>query len=132
MMQGGTRYVVRGAKMRCHCGSHSRRINLPVSHGSYVNGKPVMNSEDYKAGENIAHFGICTSPSNPSNATIYLIAEDGQTIAGKPCTPTICAPWLQAKEDTRVEGKAALTTDSQLICGYQGIIRFLTDGQHDE
>ncbi|MGG1787621.1 DUF4280 domain-containing protein [Brevibacillus formosus] len=132
MMQEGPRYVVRGAKMRCNCGSHQRRINLPVSHGSYVNEKPMMNIEDYKPVENIAHFGICQSPTNQNNSIIYLIAEDGQNISGKPCTPTIYAPWIKVKDDTKVAGKAALTTDSLLICGYDGVIRFFSDGQHDE
>ncbi|NFS30512.1 DUF4280 domain-containing protein, partial [Clostridium botulinum] len=30
-------YVVRGAKMKCNKGSHKKRINLPVSHGTYSN-----------------------------------------------------------------------------------------------
>lgn len=131
-MEEGARYVVRGAAMRCNCGSHQRRINLPVSHGSYVNEKPMMNLDDNQPVENIAHFGICASPINQDGSIIYLIAEDGQNISGKPCVPTIYAPWINAKEDTKVEGKAALTTDSLLICRFEGVIKFISDGQHDE
>lgn len=126
------RYIVRGAKMRCNHGSHPRRINLPVSHGSFVNQKPAMNETDSIVDKNIAYFGICSSGANPNNETIYLVGENGGTISGKRCTPKILSHWLLTKEDTLVEGKPALTTDSQLICAYEGKITFLSDGQHED
>ncbi|NQX66868.1 DUF4280 domain-containing protein [Paenibacillus alba] len=138
-------YIVRGAQMVCSCGSHKRRINLPQSHGSYVNDKPMMNEGDYLFHVNVPHFGICTSPLNPSGETIYLIAENGQTISGKPCCPLQMGKWMQAKENAIVDGKPALTTVSRLVCGYQNNkgeqgsgeqqdkegITFITNGQQD-
>ncbi|MEC0245991.1 DUF4280 domain-containing protein [Paenibacillus chitinolyticus] len=126
----GPRYVVRGAYIQCQYGTHKRHINLPNSHGSYVNEKPMMNEEDFKP-DNISHFGICTSPLNQSGETIYLISESGETISGKPCLPSILAKWTYSKETTKVAGKPALTTDSELHCELQGVIKFLNDGQHD-
>lgn len=124
---------VRGAKMFCNCGTHVRRINLPQSHGSFVNDKPMMNEEDNKFTANVPHFGICVSPLNPSGETIYLIREeDGQNIGGKPCEPLFLDKWLGAKESVKVGGLPALTSESGLICGYEGCIRFGTNGQHDE
>ncbi|WP_025716318.1 DUF4280 domain-containing protein [Paenibacillus sp. 1-18] len=124
-------YIVRGACMNCQCGSHPRKINLPVSHGSYVNQKPMMNQGDYTE-ENVPHFGICSSPDNPSTETIYLIAENGQTISGKPCKPQLLEPWMNTKENTKVEGQPALTTSSYQRCLYLGYIRFSTTGQQEE
>lgn len=124
-------YVVRGASMRCRCGSHPRRINLPVSHGSFVNQKPMLNEEDNKE-DNISSFGICSGPANPSNETIHLVGEDGAVVSGKPCQPEILAKWLNTKEDALVEGKPALTTASQLICAFGGVIAFENDGQQEE
>lgn len=130
-MSDQSAYVVRGATMYCNQGTHCRRINLPQSHGSYVNEKSMMNVDDCGA-DNVPHFGICVSPTNISSEVIYLIAEDGSTISGKPCRPLFWGKWMNGKEGTLVDGKAALTTDSMLICSCKGQISFLTDGQHDE
>lgn len=132
-MSDSCKYVVRGAKTECSCGSHKRKINLPISHGSYVNSKPMMNEQDNKVEQNISYFGICDSPKNPNNETIYLAHEDnGSTISGKRCCPKILEKWDITKENTKVEGKPALTTKSQLICAYDGIITFVNDGQQEE
>ncbi|UHA74778.1 DUF4280 domain-containing protein [Paenibacillus sp. 481] len=123
-------YVVRGASMKCDCGSHRRKINLPTSHGSYVNGQPMMNESDCKPVDNISHFGICTGAKNQSGAVIYLIAEEtGATISGKPCLPAILSNWMKVKENAKVEQKAALTTQSELLCELGGLITFLSNGQ---
>lgn len=130
-MPGVSRYVVRGATMVCSCGSHGRKINLPVCHGSYINNKPMMNKNDWKPLVNIPEFGVCSSPTNPNTAKVTLVGEDGNPVAGAPCTPAILSCWQNAKEDTIIDGAAALTTDSKLICSLGGIITFKTDGQHD-
>ncbi|KNY27946.1 DUF4280 domain-containing protein [Pseudobacteroides cellulosolvens] len=127
-----SRYIVRGATMVCSCGSHGRKINLPVSHGSYINNKPMMNQWDCVPIENVPEFGVCSSPANPSNAPVTLVGEDGKPVAGKPCVPAILSCWMDTKEDTIVDGFAALTTNSKLICSLGGMITFKTDGQHDE
>ncbi|MCX7749288.1 MAG: DUF4280 domain-containing protein [Clostridia bacterium] len=131
-MPDGSSYIVRGAKMVCSCGSHGRRINLPVSHGSYVNKKPMMNEWDCVPIKNIPEFGVCGSPANPSNASVSLVGENGSPVTGKPCLPVISSCWMDTKEDTKVEGFAALTTDSKIICNLGGKITFKSDGQHDE
>lgn len=125
-------YVVRGALMECEMGSHHRRINLPESHGSYVNDKPMMNEEDCKP-NHIPYFGICKSVHNLNSEVVHLIAEDGSgTISGKPCVPIFYGKWMNAKEGTLVEGKAALTTDSVIFCDCKGVVTILKDGQHDD
>lgn len=124
-------YIVRGAKMKCSCGTHKRKINLPVSHGSYVNGKPMMNECDNKVDDNISYMGICNGGCQGSESVV-LVGEHGETFTGKKCRPMILKEWMYTKENTLVEGKPALTTKSQLICNYGGIITFETDGQHEE
>lgn len=127
-MAKGTAYVVRGAKMKCDKGTHKKRINLPVSHGTYSNGNPVMNESDNVVGKNISSFGICKGDC-PSNETITVVNKKGRSITGKKCQVKILKEWINAKEDALVEGEPALTTDSILICAYGGQIRFVTDGQ---
>jgi len=124
----GTAYVVRGAKMKCSKGTNITRINLPESHGSYSNGNPVMNENDYVVGKNISCFGICRGAC-PSSGDITLKKKNGGTVTGKKCQVKIIKEWMNAKEDTLVDGLPALTTDSTLICAYGGIIKFISDGQ---
>ncbi|MHC1686035.1 MAG: DUF4280 domain-containing protein [Clostridiaceae bacterium] len=101
-------YIVRGARMKCSKGSVEKKINLPVSHGAYVNEKPMMNKSDRTVIKNITSFGQCTT--------------------GK-CCPLIFGDWIFCKEDMLVEGKGALTTDSILVCAKGGQIKFIDDGQ---
>lgn len=56
-------YVVRGATIYCTCGSHTRKLDMPVSHGSYIRDKAMLNNEDCKVGidQNIPPFGACFS-----------------------------------------------------------------------
>lgn len=124
-------YIVRGAKMQCSCGTHKRKINLPTSHGSYVNGKPMMNKNDNVVEINVPYMGICTGGCQVS-AQVVLIGEHGETLTGKRCIPMILKKWMNTKENTLVDGKPALTTKSQLICAYGGVITFVTDGQHEK
>jgi PAB1-binding protein PBP1 len=131
-MPDASRYIVRGAKMVCNCGSHARKINLPVSHGSYVNGKPMMNQTDSVPIVNVTAFGVCKNPANPSPSPITLMGENGSPVVGKPCVPAITSCWMNTKYDTKVDGLPALTTDSILMCTLGGMITFKTDGQQDE
>lgn len=128
-MSDNSYYIVRGAKMRCSCGSHTRRINLPVSHGSYVGDEAKMNKEDCVADDNISYFGVCTGACPDSE--IYLVGEDGKTVSGKKCTYMNYDSWQNCKEDSLVDGKEALTTDSYLVCAYGGIIQFISTGQEE-
>jgi hypothetical protein len=45
--------------------SQHRQINLPVSHGAYVNGKPLMIKTD-RTPDTIPYCGICSSQNNIS------------------------------------------------------------------
>ena len=114
-----TAYVVRGARMICNKGTDTKRINLPVSHGTYSHGQPIMNENDNVVSQNISSFGIC-SGSCPSN---------GCSEKTKKCQIMILNKWMNTKEDTLIDVAPALTTASILICAYGGVIKFITDGQ---
>ncbi|MFF2484363.1 DUF4280 domain-containing protein [Paenibacillus sp. NPDC058071] len=125
-------YVVRGASMMCNYGSNYRRINLPQSHGTYVNEKPMMNEDDQVPIANIPYFGVCNCASNPNTETLYLFNQVGVSVSGKRCCPSFLGKWAITKADALVEGKPALTTKSQLFCMHGGIVSFVDDGQHAE
>lgn len=112
-MADGVCYVVRGAKMKCSKGNKLVKINLPASHGSYVNGKPIMVKTDRVVGANIGKFGFCKS-------------------LGAPCGVRIFGNWMRYKEDVTAAGIEVLTTGSVLACAHGGKIRFVTDGQYGD
>ncbi|WP_036635724.1 DUF4280 domain-containing protein [Paenibacillus massiliensis] len=105
-------YVVRGAMLRCGCGSFPNMLNLPTCHGMYIKGQPLMNVADSKAGDNISTFGVC-------------VARD------KPCEPEVNMEWVNGKPDLLVEGKPALLSCSYVNCIHHenGIIYVEDDGQ---
>ncbi|WP_371367068.1 hypothetical protein SRRS_11800 [Sporomusa rhizae] len=106
----GIRYVVRGATLSCSSGSSSSRLNMPRSHGKYVNGKPIVNDSDTAAGANIKPFGKCS-------------VLDG------PCSPAPAGTWKGTQIDTLVSGCPAVIADSTLSCNVGGCITVENDGQ---
>ena len=108
-------YLVRGASLQCSCGSHKRRLNLPIYHGVYVNGKPMIYESDCVVGdeENITTFGVCNLSNSPLGFTvkmenkfkswfkrekILLQKEDGTNVRGYACTPQIVGQWKDVHE----------------------------------
>lgn len=153
----GLPYIVRGAELRCTCGSHMRRLNLSPCHGVYVNEHPMVHMMDCKEGEgaefNIPPFGVCSSPHNPNGGDILLVAEAGVdgvspgNVRGKPCTPNIAyGKWCNTHPTTLIADNEAgareidpnnrtfyraLTMDSFLYCAYDGFIEPHTSGQEN-
>lgn len=138
-------YVVRGATMYCTCGTHMRKLDMPVSHGSYIRDKAMMNNADCKVGldQNIPPFGACWS-ENKDGIDIKIedtkdlfpfTDEEGNPIEipmpieGKLCEPKLAGEWAEAQENTLVDGKPALTVKCTIICSYGGTIGFMDAGQ---
>jgi hypothetical protein len=126
-------YIVHGARIKCDFGSHVQRINLPVSHGAYVNGQAALCATDNKSGENIPCFGVCGSKHNRSAEPLTLLAQgfSHKTVTGKPCVPVV-GEWQNTKEGVLIWGEEALTTASYLICNKGGRISFEDSGQRQE
>lgn len=94
---GQESYLVMGAKLYCSCGSHVRRLNLPLDHGVYIRGLPMIHEEDCLVGDgkNITTFGVCCSEEHPAWEPLWkellekstrgaVCASLSQTIFGKP------------------------------------------------
>lgn len=65
LIQNGS-YVVHGAEAYCEMGSRTGRLTLPVCHGTYMHGMPVMTVMDSSDETNIKSFGFCNSLENPA------------------------------------------------------------------
>lgn len=147
-------YLVRGAKLRCRKGSHTRMLNLPVCHGVYIGENPMVHEYDCVQGTNkqgnISWFGVCRAErcgELPGDSVCYESekgnAEENSgkdTVSGKKCQPVIVGVWQDVYDKTKIadswEGEAeggeelcSLTTGSFLVCNYGGIIEPVTSGQ---
>ena len=115
----GDVYIVRGAVLRCHFGSHPRRLNLPKCHGVYATGHPLVHELDCEPGEagNIPSFGVCESPTAGSDAPVVTLQRvecdeggrpigtggNGGTVRGRRCMPLIPEKrWRNTYTDTRI------------------------------
>lgn len=139
-------YLVRGAMMRCSCGSHYRRLNLPKCHGVYTNDRPMMNDNDSLPGDhlNVSTFGVCSSGANKSGGNVLLkkdakrdvygkkIEDQEGNVKGTPCSPIVVSNWLSAHESIEVGDGKAITPQSFLVCKYEGIIEVVDSGQNEE
>lgn len=149
-------YLVRGAKLRCRCGSHIRMLNLPECHGVYIGENPMVHEYDCIQGTNkqgnISWFGICQSERSqdlPGEDVCYEFTEENrayetseETVTGKKCQPIIVGVWQDVYDKSKivdqwegeVEGEelCSLTTGSFLVCNYGGIIEPITSGQEYE
>lgn len=146
-------YLVRGAVLRCDCGSHARKLNLPLCHGVYHMNHPVVHQKDAEVGDDkhIPSFGVCSSPKHPAaklfGERITLVSEDdpSKNVKGCPCTPVIVGgEWKNPKYETMIADSVAdaqqispedrtyypaVTTESFLVCKYFGLIEPVTSGQ---
>ena len=143
-------YVVRGASIYCVYGTHFRRLDMPVAHGAYIRGIPMMNEDDCKVGldANIAPFGACKSPENtnvkivihdatnimpvPTDESGTNFAEPEMPVEGRLCTPILGDKWCDAKDDALVDGVPALTVNCTIACSCGGegaVICFASNGQ---
>lgn len=172
-------YLVRGAMLRCTCGSHYRRLNLPQSHNYYKEGRPLMNELDsipgtkdkcesaFKNRLNVPYFGVCTGGNSPGETILlkadktrdhegkvvndgtekkksgkkdgnfkekfmYYAVERDENVKGPVCMAKIMSTWLCPDEKCQVDGRAAIRTDSFLVCEYGGIIEVVNSGQKYE
>ena len=138
-------YVVRGASIYCTCGSHGRKLDMPVCHGTYTREKPNMHERDCQVGlnANIPPFGACLSPANPGqeimihDAVGIMPMQDSNgnsvvpamPIIGKLCQPVLADKWCDAYEDTLIDGVPALRVNCTISCIFNGTICFADDGQ---
>lgn len=103
------KYVVHGAKARCNKGGTTTNLNLPKSHGVYINDKPVLNDQDCVAYSNVLPFGTCSIK--------------------KKCKPSLAPQWENTKKTTLIKGRPALLATSTLSCTVGGAITIEDDGQ---
>ena len=141
-------YIIRGAPIRCECGSHWRRIDLPRSHGSYTQGEPMLTWIDRVPFVNIPSFGICMAAVGSASTDEVLALgkgplaiparepvdtyydELGLAYTGCMCKPVTAKLWSDPENKLLIRGERALVYESFLTCIYGGRIIFEESGQN--
>lgn len=143
--QEGKEYLVRGALLRCSCGSNSRKLNLSPCHGVYFKEHPLVHKMDCRQGEgaedNITWYGVCDQ-NDLDTEKIVVVNDKGENQTGKKCCPEIIGSWRNTYPKAQIADNHApseeyelydtLTMDSYLICRHGGIIAPVDSGQSRE
>ena len=117
--------VASGAMMMCTMGVAPSTLNvLPAN--KVMAGAPAANIMDYKPMMNIAPFGMCTTPSNPTVAAATAAALGGLTPL--PCIPNVVAPWMPGVSAVMLAGMPALDNSCKCMCIWGGQISISQPG----
>ena len=121
----GPLLVVNGAPLTCSFGVAPCSLIVPpliVTAG----GPPNATVNDNKL-MNIATFGMCVTLSNPQVAAATSAAMG--VLTPMPCIPVITAPWTPGSTKVTVGGVPALTSESQCMCMWGGVVTISSPGQ---
>jgi hypothetical protein len=118
--------VAMGATLQCSFGVAPGVLSvLPASR--VMTGTPAANIMDNKPIVNIAPFGMCNSPSNPTVAAATAAASG--VLTPMPCVPFTAAPWVPGSPTVLIGNMPALNGNCKLMCNWGGVIQILAPGQ---
>lgn len=120
-------YVCTSALMTCTFGVAPCPLVVNPSRTVMLQGKQRANIGDFVPMTNIASFGMCSAPTNPT--VIAATAAAMGVFTPMPCVPAIVSPWIPGKPDMLVQGMPALTKSSRNVCMWLGQISFTNEGQ---
>lgn len=118
--------VVMGAQTMCTFGAAPcPLVVLPANmvNGSMMAEATIMDSAPIV---NLATFGMCNSPANPTVAAATAAALG--VLTPMPCIPAT-APWAPGSSTVMIGGKPALNSTSKCNCSYGGVISITSPGQ---
>lgn len=120
-------YVSSNALMTCTFGMVPCPLVVNPSRTVFMAGLQKANIGDFAPITNIASFGMCSAPTNPT--VIAATAAAMGVFTPMPCVPAIVSPWIPGKPDILVQGMPALTKTCRNMCMWMGQISFTNDGQ---
>lgn len=117
--------VCQGAILNCSFGVAPSPLNvLPTA--MVMSATAIASIMEHIPMVNIMPFGMCSCPSNPMVAAATAAAMG--VLTPMPCIPVTAAPWVPGSPTVLVGGKPALTSDSQVMCSWGGIIKVQMPG----
>ena len=118
--------VCMGAMLQCSFGAApANLVVLPAN--KVLTGTPAATIMDHAPMVNIAPFGMCNSPSNPTVAAATAAALG--VLTPMPCIPVTPAPWVPGSPTVLIGNFPALNNSSKLMCAWGGVIQINTPGQ---
>jgi hypothetical protein len=119
--------VVSTAMLQCSFGAAPGTLNVLPANKVMAGNMPAANIMDNKPMVNIAPFGMCMSPSNPTVASATAAALG--VLTPMPCIPVIAAPWAPGAAKTMVANMPALHDGCLCNCNWGGVIKVAFPGQ---
>ena len=111
-------YLVEGARLMCTNGDSTAELKIPEGHGYYSGGRKKANCKDCVAYENIPCFGTCSKNGRTHQCEGFM---------------DLAEKWVNTKGSSisaeQIDGEAAITMTSALLCKKGGIILPVTSGQ---
>ncbi len=119
--------VSMGAMMKCSFGAAPCPLTVLPTGKVMASSLPAASIMDSKPIVNIATFGMCMSPSNPTVAAATAAALG--VLTPMPCVPATAAPWAPGSATVMVGGMPALNSTSTCMCSFGGVITVVSPGQ---
>lgn len=119
--------VCSGAMMMCSFGVAPSALNVLPQNRTMAGGPPAATIMDHIPMANIPPFGMCKSPTNPTVAAATAAAMG--VLTPMPCVPLIPAPWTPGSPTVLIGGMPALTSTSQCMCAWAGVVTITAPGQ---
>jgi hypothetical protein len=114
--------VCNGASMMCTFGAAPSTLTVLPANKVLTCNQPAATIMDNKPMVNILPFGVCNSPSNPTN-------WKGPVFTPGPCVPNTVAPWAPGSPTVLIGNMPALNNSSKLMCIWAGVISITVPGQ---
>ena len=120
--------VCSGAMLQCSFGAAPGTLNVLPTNRTLVGGVPAATLADSIPIVNVAPFGMCQSPANPT--VISATAAALGVLTPMPCIPATSAPWIPGGAPTVLIGSMpALDAQGMVMCMWGGVIKVVQPGQ---
>lgn len=116
-----------GAVLKCSFGMAPSSLIVPPINRTLTSNVPAATIMDHKPIVNIAPFGACMSPTNPTVAAATAAAFG--VLTPMPCVPVTPAPWVVGAPTVMINNQPALNNTSTLMCTWGGVIQITMPGQ---
>jgi hypothetical protein len=120
--------VVAGALVTCTFGVAPCALTVvPRGVPVLIGGLPAATIMDFAPMVNLATFGMCSAPTNPT--VIAATAAKLGVFSPAPCVPATTTPWAPGSPTVLVSNLPALTSTSTCFCTWLGVISVTNPGQ---
>ena len=115
------------AQLACTFGASPSVLNVLPTNQVLAGDLPAATIADMVPTTNIATFGMCLSPTNPTVASATAAASG--VLTPMPCVPLPAGPWAPGVPKVLIMGQPALDATCTCTCTWAGVISIVQPGQ---